>query len=141
MRKFLLVVAVSAAAIGAAASGKAFSGKGLQTGKPGMNTYTDQTPGNTAPLPRPYPGAPPLIPHSVEGLSITRAANDCLGCHLEGMEVAEGHKATKMPASHFANPFTMEARIDRPVGICYNCLQCHAPQAVGAEPPVAQQRG
>lgn len=139
MKRILTAVAFSACALAAAAAGKVFSGKGLQTGKPGMNTYTDQSPGSTAPLPRPYPGAPPLIPHSVEGLSITRAANDCLGCHLEGVEAAEGHKATKVPASHFTNPFTKEERTDRSLGMRYNCRQCHALRALGAEPPVPQR--
>lgn len=138
MRKLWLTAAVMAAALAAAAGGKVFTGKGLQTGQPGANRYTDQAPGSTRPLPRPYPGAPPLIPHSIDGLSVTRASNDCLSCHLDGTEVAEGHSATKVPASHFTNPYTQETKQGEVVGTRYNCLQCHAPQAVGAVPPVPQ---
>lgn len=94
---------------------------------PGMNRYTDKTPDQADVLPRPYPDAPPLIPHSIDGLAIKREGNDCLNCHLEGAEVAEGHKATKVPPSHFANAYTKEKRSDRPIGMRYNCLQCHTP--------------
>ena len=81
-----------------------------------------------APLPRAYRGAPPVIPHSLDGLTVTREANDCLNCHLEGVEVGEGRRATKIPPSHFTNPHTGETRTDRIVGTRYNCLQCHVPR-------------
>ncbi|MBI3564501.1 MAG: nitrate reductase cytochrome c-type subunit [Elusimicrobia bacterium] len=138
MRKLPLTLALLAAALAAAAAGKVFSGQGLRTGAPGMNRWTDQAPGSTTVLPRPYPGAPPLIPHSIDGLAVTRATNDCLGCHLEGAELGEGHAATKVPASHYTNPYTKETKTGEVVGTRYNCLQCHAPQAVDAVPPVPQ---
>lgn len=112
-------------------------GKGLQQGDAKMNEWPTAEAGTTKRLPRPYPGAPSLIPHGVEGLSITREENACLGCHLEGMEVAEGHKATKVPPSHFVNPHTKEKKTDTVVGTRYQCLQCHAPQTA-AKPPVPQ---
>lgn len=139
MKRFWLTCFALAAALGAAAAGKVFSGKGLRTGAPGMNRYTDLAPGGTAPLPRPYPGAPPLIPHSIDGLGVTRAANDCLTCHLEGGEVGDGHQAAKIPPSHFTNPYTKETKTGGVTGTRYNCLQCHAPQAVDAVPPVPQE--
>lgn len=139
MKRLALTCFALAAALAAAAAGKAFLGKGLQTGAPGMNVYTDQPPGSTSPLPRPYTGAPPLIPHSIDGMSVTRAANDCLTCHLDGGEVGDGHTAAKVPASHYTNPYKRETKSGEVTGTRYNCLQCHAPQAVGAVPPVPQR--
>jgi cytochrome c-type protein NapB len=139
MKKILTSAACFAAALGiAAAAGKVFAGKGLQTGAPAMNRYNDQTPESTLPLPRPFAGAPPLIPHTVEGLGVTRATNDCLACHLEGTEIVEGHRATKVPPSHFTNPYKKETKDGEVVGTRYNCLQCHAPQTLGSESPVPQ---
>lgn len=122
----LLALVLCAAAAGA----KALKGRGLFTGAPGMNAAPTAEPGTTKPLALPYPGAPPLIPHGIAGLSITRESNDCLGCHLEGSEVAEGHSAAKLPASHRAG--------DGVKGVRYQCRQCHVPQDTAARPPVAQ---
>lgn len=105
---------------------------GLVTGEPGMNVYPSGGPGQTTPLPRPYGIAPPLVPHDVSGLEVSRKANDCLDCHLEGMELDEGHVATRVPASHRENPRTRERAADGVVGTRYDCLQCHVPQGVGA---------
>lgn len=137
MKRLSLASVLVAAALAAAAAGKVFTEKGLQRGEPGMNRWTDKAPGQSERLPRPYPGAPALIPHSIDGLAIKRDSNDCLGCHLEGTEVEPGHSATKVPASHFVDPHTGEKRADRPVGMRNNCLQCHVPQAA-EEPPVPQ---
>jgi cytochrome c-type protein NapB len=82
------------------------SGVGLATGEPGMNLYPAGDPGETAVLNRPYETAPPLVPHSIEGLTINRTANDCLDCHLEGGELDDGHVATKVPPSHLVNEYT-----------------------------------
>lgn len=133
MKRFVpglvLVVVFCAAAVGA----KVLKGRGLLTGAPGMNAAPTAEPGTTKPLARAYPGAPPLVPHGIVGLSITRTGNDCLGCHLEGAEVAEGHSATKMPASHRDESGGVKG--DR-----YQCRQCHVPQDTAARPPVAQAR-
>lgn len=101
----------------------------LLDGRPGINVYPAADPGETTPLDRVYEGAPPLIPHNVEGLSVDRSTNDCLDCHLEGDEVDDGHVATAVPRSHFINEFTNEALEGMVVGMRYNCIQCHVPQA------------
>jgi len=111
------------------------SGVGLATGELGMNIYPAHDPGETAVLDRPYETAPPLVPHSIEGLTINRAANDCLDCHLEGDELDEGHVATKVPPSHFVNQYTGAVAKNGVTGTRYMCLQCHVPQAE-AEFPV-----
>jgi nitrate reductase cytochrome c-type subunit len=107
----------------------AFLGGGVAAGQPGMNIYPSSPPGQTKKLERPYRGAPPLIPHSVEGLEITRSSNDCLGCHSEGIEVEKGHIATKVPPSHYVNQYTHEQAKEQVIGLRYNCLQCHVPQS------------
>ena len=111
------------------------SGVGLATGEPGMNTYPAGEPGETALLDRPHETAPPLVPHSVAGLTINRAANDCLDCHLEGEELDDGHVATKVPPSHLINEYTGAEAESGVIGTRYMCLQCHVPQAE-AEFPV-----
>ena len=116
-------------------------------------------PGSGARYERAFVNAPPMIPHSVEGLlPITKANNACLGCHMPA--VAAGVKATPIPASHFTNyrPTTVmkggkvvkEGKVVAPDGDIgnssdiklakakkmktlyqgrFNCSQCHAPQA------------
>jgi len=59
-------------------------------------------PGSGVRYERAFVNAPPMIPHSVEGLlPITKANNACLSCHMP--EVAAAAKATPIPASHFTN--------------------------------------
>jgi len=118
MRTILLAAVVLAAAAGASAADK----KALRPAKanrPGMNRWNDQAPGSTTPLPRPYPGAPPSVPHGIAGLAITRDANSCLDCHLEGSDMGDGHAATKVPPSHLDAKAAL-------IGKRYQCLQCHA---------------
>jgi len=116
-------------------------------------------PGASTKFERAYVNAPPMIPHSVDGLlPITQNNNQCLGCHMP--EAAAGVGATPIPPSHFINyrPETVlkngellkEGKV---VGLKgdlgntsdikvakakklnhlyqgrFNCSQCHAPQA------------
>jgi cytochrome c-type protein NapB len=99
---FLLVFLGVLVASGAL-SQAVFPGSGLSAGKPGMNTYPAGPPGETTTLDRPYNGAPPLVPHSVIEFNISRSANECLDCHLEGEEVEKGHIATKVPVTHYVD--------------------------------------
>ncbi len=115
--------------------------------------YTDAAPGTAKRFDRSYENAPPLIPHSVDGLlPITKNNNACLGCHMP--DVAKSMGATPIPPSHFTNfrPMTKldkEGRVTKE-GIAvantsdikivarqekklypgrFNCSQCHVPQA------------
>jgi nitrate reductase cytochrome c-type subunit len=106
-----------------------FLGGGVAIGRTGMNTYPSSPPGQTEKLERPYKSAPPLIPHSIEGLGITRSSNDCLNCHSEGIEIEKGHMATKVPPSHYVNEYTRDQTKEQVIGLRYNCLQCHVPQS------------
>ncbi len=127
--------------------------------KPVDGKFDRPAPGTAPKFERAYVNAPPMIPHSVEGLlPIKKDNNQCLGCHMP--EVAKGVGATPIPPSHFTNyrPDTVlkngelvkEGKI---VGLKgdignvgdiklakvkklnhlyqgrFNCSQCHAPQA------------
>ncbi len=125
--------------------------------KPVEAKYTTAAPGTSKRFDRAFENAPPMIPHSVDGLlPITKGNNACLGCHLP--DVAASMKATPIPPSHFTNfrPTTVmkgskvvkEGKVlGKDMGNTsdiklakakklnhlyqgrYNCSQCHAPQA------------
>jgi len=70
--------------------------------EPVMGKFDRPAPGAAPKFERAYVNAPPMIPHSVEGLlPITKANNACLGCHMPA--VAKGVGATPIPPSHFTN--------------------------------------
>ncbi len=119
--------------------------------------YDRPSPGSSTRFERAYKDAPPMIPHSVEGLlPITKMNNQCLGCHLP--EVAPSVGATPIPVSHFTNYRPEIAMNDDYVVVegqvmgydihnssdikiakakksdtiyqgRFNCTQCHAPQS------------
>jgi cytochrome c-type protein NapB len=119
--------------------------------------YDRPAPGTSTRFERAYRDAPPMIPHSVEGLlPITKMNNQCLGCHMP--EIAPAVGSTPIPATHFTNyrPRTelkkgevvKEGQIvgkelvnssdivlakakksDTLYQGRFNCTQCHAPQS------------
>ena len=119
--------------------------------------YARPGPGESTNFERAFKDAPPMIPHSVEGLlPITKMNNQCLGCHLP--EVSESVGSTAIPVTHFTNyrPTTvmkdgyvikegrvMTGDLDNTSDIKiakaktsatlyqgrFNCTQCHAPQS------------
>ena len=118
----------------------------------GMKTnYISAAPGTSKRLERAFQDAPPMIPHSVEGLlPIKRGNNQCIGCHMP--EAAKGVGATPIPKSHFTDfrpkhkvidgkfqksidNLRNETAISKPkdtlVQARFNCSQCHAPQSQG----------
>jgi len=118
----------------------------------GMKTqYGSDAPGTSQRIARAFQDAPPMIPHSVEGLLPIKAGNNqCIGCHMP--EVAAGVGATPIPKSHLTNfrpthkvvdgtfkksidNYKNEIAISKPgkklVMARFNCSQCHAPQSRG----------
>ena len=121
--------------------------------------FSRPAPGSSTKFERAYVNAPPMIPHSVEGLlPITQSNNQCIGCHMP--ETAKAMGATPIPVSHFTNyrPTTVYkdgelVKEGKTVGMGgelgnvsdivvakakksdklyqgrFNCSQCHAPQA------------
>lgn len=96
--------------------------------------YMGKDPGSGERFERSFENAPPMIPHSVEGLlPITTANNTCVGCHMP--EVASAVGAVAVPHSHL-----FDLRNDKDLGgqlsnARFNCSQCHAPQ-VDRDPAV-----
>lgn len=119
--------------------------------------YDRPSPGSSTRFERAYKDAPPMIPHSVEGLlPITKMSNQCLGCHMP--EVASSVGSTAIPPTHFTNyrpsttmkdgvvlkegqvlGSTMANTSDIKIAETtttdtlyqgrFNCTQCHAPQS------------
>jgi cytochrome c-type protein NapB len=90
--------------------------------------YTSAAPmkGQAKPFAKSFNDAPPMIPHSVAGMTpIKIGQNQCIGCHMPQTAKAMGIKA--IPASHFKSGFSNAK--GKLAGSRYNCTQCHAPQA------------
>ncbi|SFV50083.1 Nitrate reductase cytochrome c550-type subunit [hydrothermal vent metagenome] len=66
--------------------------------------YSRPAPGASTKFERAYVNAPPMIPHSVDGLlPITKGNNQCIGCHMPAEAKAMGLGATPIPPSHMTN--------------------------------------
>ena len=92
--------------------------------------YTSQPPipGKVKPFKTSYVTAPPMIPHSIEGMTpITVKNNMCLNCHLPQNAKALG--VTPMPPDHFVDNFENGKHVKRVAGSRYFCTTCHDPQA------------
>ncbi|MGD8308506.1 MAG: nitrate reductase cytochrome c-type subunit [Chromatiales bacterium] len=104
--------------------------------------YNDVSPRRSEALPRAYPGAPPQIPHEVEGwLPIRAGANECLDCHDApddwGKELRRG-EASPMPESHYTDRSGKLTK-EHVAGARYVCTQCHTPQAENVKPLVENE--
>lgn len=112
-------------------------------------------PGSSIRFERAFTNAPPMIPHSVDGLlPITTGNNQCVNCHMPA--VAESMGATPLPKSHFTDyrpktaigksgKITKEGKdvdntsdhltaahtLENMSNTRFNCSQCHAPQSKG----------
>jgi len=92
--------------------------------------YTKQAPipGQVKLFKKSFVTAPPMIPHSVTGMTpITIKNNQCLGCHTP--QTAKAMGITAIPADHFVDNFDGDKKVHRIAGSRFNCTQCHAPQA------------
>lgn len=89
--------------------------------------YSEAMAGESTRIERSYENAPPMIPHSTEGmLPITQDNNQCLMCHDPAFAADLG--AIPVPASH-----TYDLRTNKDLGEVaaarFNCVLCHTPQA------------
>ncbi len=125
---------------GTASTGKAISSEELSYRNAPLTVNTvpppvefpKTPPGQSKRFARAYENAPPMIPHSVEGLlPITKDNNACLNCH--DPKVAKSVGATPMSPTHFMDFFQLEkgkvVKLDKLDPARWNCSQCHAPQA------------
>ena len=70
--------------------------------KPVDGKFDRAAPGASNRFERAYVNAPPMIPHSTDGLlPIKKDNNQCLSCHMP--DVAKSMGATPIPPSHFTN--------------------------------------
>ena len=80
---------------------------------------------DTPPLPRDFVQQPPLIPHTIEGYTVTKNFNKCLDCHAWNRSKESG--ATKISITHFKARDGQEMSSVSPQR--YFCNQCHVPQS------------
>lgn len=123
MKKFLalMLVAVSSMAMADAQKVPTSIDNTTESVAPAFtNPYKDA--GN---IPITFPHQPPLVPHSIRGLQVTKNANQCLGCHAP--EVAPTTSAPRVPESHFLDRDGKRTEGTSPRR--YFCLQCHVQQA------------
>lgn len=89
--------------------------------------YSGKVAGESMLIERAFENAPPMIPHSTEGmLPITKDNNTCTSCHLP--DIAEAVGAIPMPKSHFYNfrdNVDLQGQMD---DSRFNCVICHTTQ-------------
>lgn len=90
----------------------------------GFSWNTDD-PGDNELLARPFPSAPPRIPHDIaDFVPLTPKANGCLECHALGA----GADAPELPPSHRTDLRHSPDKVGTTVaGARYLCLACHVP--------------
>ena len=113
-----------------------------------MTKYGSTPAGSSTKFARAYQDAPPMVPHSVEGmLPITINNNQCKTCHVDSApydktipSVPPSHFTNFRPASYAVSGVNTSSedlshvsikKENKLVGARFNCSQCHAPQAEG----------
>jgi len=113
--------------------------------------YSSAQPGQSKRIKRAFQDAPPMIPHSVEGmLPITKTNNQCITCHVDSAPYDK--TIPSVPVSHFTNfrptgSYAVKGantsseklahvsikKLNHLYQGRYNCSQCHAPQATNVK--------
>jgi len=119
-------------------------------GTPGAK-YSSAQPGEAKRIKRAFQDAPPMIPHSVEGmLPITKNNNQCITCHVDSAPYDKS--IPSVPVSHMTDfrpnvSYALENKNTSSTKQAhvsikklktlypgrYNCSQCHAPQATNVK--------
>lgn len=136
MKTLALTCALLTLALNAVAADKGLSEEQMGLSKTSVTTdpdpatfeYRQADPSTSGVLPRAYIGAPPQVPHSLDGLiPITRDSNACISCHQQPDQVGKKKvkgQPTALPATHYTDVKNNALHMGR-----YNCTQCHTPQA------------
>lgn len=136
MKTLALTCALLTLALNAVAADKGLSEEQMGLSRTSVTTdpdpatfeYRQADPSTSGVLPRAYIGAPPQVPHSLDGLiPITRASNACISCHQQPDQVGKKKvkgQPTALPATHYTDVKNNALHMGR-----YNCTQCHTPQA------------
>jgi len=107
--------------------------------------YRSTDAGESQAFERSFPGAPPLIPHTLEDmLPIMIDDNECLECHHPDNVGSEADMP--IPESHFKGPVMAKGKkgqgmawvvqgyeVREKVGARYVCTMCHVPQATNVK--------
>ncbi|MGX2983892.1 nitrate reductase cytochrome c-type subunit [Helicobacter sp. 23-1048] len=88
--------------------------------------FRDSAPGESELIERAFTNAPPMIPHDITDLSVTKEDNACVMCH--DRKVAKDMGATPVPASHMYD-LRAKRQLNKIAESRFNCTACHAPQA------------
>lgn len=96
---------------------------------PPIVVFAGDGPGSNQLVARTYVGAPPVIPHSLDGLvPITREDNFCVLCHASGSADKTG--PPQVPSSHLIDwrgaPGVVRENV---AGARWNCTACHVAQS------------
>ncbi len=95
--------------------------------KPVKGEFDAPEPGEAKVYERSFENAPPLIPHSLQGLiPITKSHNSCLDCHAPDVAASAG--ATPIPRTHFID-FRSKKYLGHLAPQRFYCSECHVPQA------------
>jgi cytochrome c-type protein NapB len=136
MKTLALTCALLTLALNAVAADKGLSEEQMGLSRTSVTTdpdpatfeYRQADPSTSGVLPRAYIGAPPQVPHSLDGLiPITRDSNACISCHQQPDQVGKKKvkgQPTALPATHYTDVKNNALHMGR-----YNCTQCHTPQA------------
>jgi cytochrome c-type protein NapB len=109
-------------------------GSVFETPTPKAYQSNGAQPGENKLLPLAYSGAPPQIPHDINGyLPITAKNNMCIDCHNEpgqwGKKLEKG-SPTPIPKSHYTDRRRAPNKVtDHLINARFNCNQCHVPQS------------
>ncbi|TYG34443.1 nitrate reductase cytochrome c-type subunit [Lonepinella koalarum] len=135
MRKYLTFILTALSAFASADVQNNIDSNNMSSNHIGSIDQLEQIPEKVAPaytnplkdagnIPTTFLFQPPLVPHSIRGLQVTKNANQCLACHSP--EVSPTTGAPRVPESHFQD------RDGNPTGETsprrYFCLQCHVQQ-------------
>lgn len=119
---FLVLSAISAWAI---AEESVKVGSNLEAAAENVAPAFHNMPKGDGNIPITFPHQPPLVPHSIRGLQVTKNVNQCLGCHAPEFSPTTG--ATQIPDSHFMD--RDGKRVEGASPRRFFCLQCHVQQA------------
>ncbi|WP_243647920.1 nitrate reductase cytochrome c-type subunit [Cricetibacter osteomyelitidis] len=100
-------------------------GKNIEDAAENIAPAFHNPPKDVGNIPTTFPYQPPLVPHSIRGLQVTKNVNQCLMCH--GLDVYKTTGAPRAPASHFMDRSGKSHETESPRR--YFCLQCHVQQA------------
>lgn len=105
MRKYLALIFAAVAGVAVADTQAPAVASSINSTVESIAPAYHNMPKDMGNIPTTFPHQPPLVPHSVRGLQVTKNTNQCLGCHA-----IEPSKTTGAPRRYF-------------------CLQCHVQQA------------